>query len=254
MQTKNDFRLFGDYIHEKGLKLHDIQARIVNYGLDEFRPPVPDNELQRYGLDAWAIDQINGPEPVLAMLCGELKLHATGIAMKDTTPQQYDMIQNSPIDSWVTSRSGYKITRRREYGPSATSASVRNVRNATVWTDQPVDISARRDLQDNIQGWTMEKEAFEQQNREMQVELAAIRDRISEIKKQQVRSPGERVQSMANVDRAILPMKNLIRRKYSANSKLYPPNLVRAVFNTCHYCINSPKPNRRKSWMQHRDR
>lgn len=186
VQTKRDYELFGKILH-KDMKLSEINARIVPYGLNEFRPPVPSHELQRYGLDSWALDHITGPESVLAMLCGELKVHATALADRDTTPQQYDMINNSPIDSWVTAKSGYKIIRRREYGPSATTAQVRGVRNATVWTDQPVDVSAKRDLQDNIQGWKEEIAAFEQQNREMQVQLTAIRERISDIKTQQVR-------------------------------------------------------------------
>ena len=186
VQTKRDYELFGKILH-KEMKLSEINARIVPYGLDEFRPPVPDHELQQYGLDSWALDHISGPEPVLAMLCGELKVHATAVAERDTTPQQYEMINNSPIDSWVTSKSGYKIIRRREYGPGATTSQVRGIRNATVWTDQPVDVGATRDLQDNIQGWKEEIAALEQQNREMQVQLTAIRERISDIKKQQVK-------------------------------------------------------------------
>ena len=188
VQTRNDFKLFGDYIHRE-MKLKDINAQTVTYGLDQFRPPVPSEDLPRYGLDSWVLDHINGPEPVLAMLCGQLRVHATAITDRDTTPQQYDMISNSPIDSWVTRRSAYKITRRREYGPGATSSMVRNVRNATVWTDQPVDLGAKRELQENIEGWKEEMAAFEQQNKELQVELIAIKERSTEMKQQQVRLP-----------------------------------------------------------------
>ena len=175
-------------MHEE-LKLSNVNTRPMTGRLDEFRPPVPMEELQRYGLEGWAIDCIDGPEPVLAMLAYELKLHATAISSRDSTPRQYDEIQKSAIDNWVTSKSMYRIVRRREYGPSATTATVRNIRKAQKWTDQPVDMSAKQKLQEDIQGWTEETASLDQQNRELQIELEAIRDRITDIKQQHV-SPG----------------------------------------------------------------
>ena len=186
-QSREDFAKFTHIMHED-LKLANVNTRPMTGRLDEFRPPVGMEELRRYGLEGWALDCIDGPEPVLAMLAYELKLHATAISSRDSTPREYEDIQKSAIDNWVTSRNIYKITRRREYGPSATTASVRNTRKASRWTDQPVDMSAKRRLQEDIQGWTEEKASLEQQNQELTVELAATRERISDFKGKQVRS------------------------------------------------------------------
>ena len=169
------------------LKLSNVNTRPMTGRLDEFRPPVPMEELQRYGLEGWALDFIDGPEPVLAMLAYEVRIHATAISSRDSTPREYEEIQKSVIDNWVTSKNVYKIIRRREYGPSATNATVRNVRVAQKWTDQPVDMSVKRKLQEDIQGWTEEIASLDQQNRDLQVELTAIRERLGEIKDQQVR-------------------------------------------------------------------
>ena len=187
-QSREDYAKFTHIMHEE-LKLSNVNTRPMTGRLDEFRPPVPMKELQRYGLEGWAIDCIDGPEPVLAMLAYELKLHATAISLRDSTPREYDEIQKSAIDNWVTNKNMYRIVRRREYGPSATTATVRNIRKAQKWTDQPVDMSAKHKLQEDIQGWTEETASLEQQNRELQIELAAIRDRISDIKQRHV-SPG----------------------------------------------------------------
>lgn len=176
-QTKSDFAKLSDYAADV-LHLQDVNIRTVPYGLDEFPSPLPTHDLQQFGLEGWAIDCIEGPETVMAMLAYELKLHATAVGSRDTTPQQYDMLQKSSIDNWVTSRSSYRIIRRREYGPSATSAQVRDIRRATIWTNQPVDMSAKRDLQENIQGWTEEAAGYEQKNRELQAELSGLRDQI----------------------------------------------------------------------------
>ena len=185
-QTREDFAKFTNIMHDE-LKLSNVNTRPMTGRLDEFRPPVSMEELRRYSLEGWALDCIDGPEPVLAMLAYELKLHATAISSRDSTPREYDEIQRSAIDNWVTSQNIYKIVRRREYGPSATTATVRPIRKAQKWTDQPVDMSAKRKLQEDIQGWTEEIASLEQQNRELQVELIAIRERVADIKKQQVR-------------------------------------------------------------------
>lgn len=174
-------------MHEE-LKLSNVNTRPMTGRLDEFRPPVTMEELQRYGLEGWALDCLDGPEPVLAMLAYELKLHATAISSRDSTSREYDEIQRSVIDSWVTSKSTYRMVRRKEYGPSATTATVRDIRKAQRWTDQPVDMSAKTRLQEDIQGWTEEIASLEQQNRELQVEIIAIRERVTDIKKQHVRS------------------------------------------------------------------
>ena len=188
-QSREDYAKFTHIMHEE-LKLANVNTRPMTGRLDEFRPPVSMEELKRYGLEGWALDYIDGPEPVLAMLAYELRLHATAISSRDSTPREYDEIQKSAIDNWVTSKSIYKIIRRREYGPSATTATVRGIRKAQKWTDQPVDMSAKQKLQEDIQGWTEEIASLEQQNRELQIELKAVRDRVSDIKTQQVRSRG----------------------------------------------------------------
>lgn len=99
------------------------------------------------------------------------------------------MLVNSPIDAWVTSKSSYKIIRRREYGPGATSAQVRDTRPGTIWTDQPVDIGAKRDLQDNIEGWGEEVRKYEQEIRDLQAQLARLREQIEDKAAEVVRDP-----------------------------------------------------------------
>ena len=155
VQTKGDFKKLSDQAHDR-MRLTEVNIKTMHVGLDPFRPPVSVEQMKQYGFEGWALDYIDGPEIVLGMLCAELHIHEAGVAMRDTTPQQFGFLQNSPIQSWVTSKSTYRITRRREYGPSAMSTLVKNIRRATIWTDQPVDLTAKRELQENIQGWTEE--------------------------------------------------------------------------------------------------
>ena len=177
VQTNGDFKKLQRQAHDL-LHLSEINIKVMGAGLDNFPPPLDSDQLRRYGLDGYALDFVKGPEPVLAMLCYDIKLHRTAISLHDTSTQQFDQLQSSPIDNWITSKSSYNITRRREYGPSATSTRVRDVRKASIWTDQPVDLTAKRELLENIKGWNEEVASFQAMNNEAQTKMEEIRDEV----------------------------------------------------------------------------
>lgn len=177
VQTNHDFKILQNRAHDE-LGLSEINIRVMQGGMDLFPPHISKEELKQYGFESWASEYISGPEPVLAMLSSELKLHRTAVSLQDTTSQQFEQLQNSPIDSWLTSKSSYNIVRRREYGPGAVSTRVKDVRKATMWNNQPVDLTAKRELQENIEGWGEEVVSFKKKNEESQVEIIRMRDEI----------------------------------------------------------------------------
>ena len=183
-QTKND-----------QMKLHRILKQELRYlktntrcALDirRFRPPMDETSMQSLGFEGWALDFLNGPEPVLAMLCEAANLHRTGVVFQDTSSEQYERISKSSIVQWVTSKSLYRIIRRKEYGPGAVSTTVRDIRKAQVWTDQPVDMSAKRELRQNIEEWQLEVENTNNQFRDGNATLATLRDKRSALLEEQV--------------------------------------------------------------------
>ena len=178
VQTQSDYRKLSDQGHAH-MHLSEVNIRTIYPGLEPLRAPVGPEQMRQFGFEGWALEYLNGPEPVLMMLCAEAHIHAAGIAMRDTTPQQFELLQNSPIQSWVTDKSNYKITRRRDYGPSAMSTMVRNTRRATVWTEQPVDLTAKQELKENIQGWTEEVGTFRTEMEEDQKKILAYRNAIN---------------------------------------------------------------------------
>jgi hypothetical protein len=184
-QTKNDFKKLSDIAASQ--RLSEINIKQMGDGLEPFQPPVSADEMSRFGFDCWALDLLEGPEKILAMLCAEVHIHATGVAMRDTNSQQFEMLQNSPISAWVTSKSSYKFNRRREYGPGATSTQVKAVRKAAVWTEQPVDLTAKKALQESIAGLNEEVAACSAQIGEAQTRILAWRDSIQTASEEEVR-------------------------------------------------------------------
>ena len=184
-QSRNDFRKLGECLYDR-MRLAEINIRTSTAGLDQFRAPVSMEQLRGYGFEGWALDFIDGPEPVLAMLCGEVRLHQTAVTLRDVTERQYEALRDSPISNWVTSKASYQITRRREYGPGATSTRVRDIRRGRVWTDQPVDMSLKQELQANIDEWGREANELKRQADEVNDRLEGLRREAHGLEREKV--------------------------------------------------------------------
>jgi chromosome segregation ATPase len=150
VQSRNDFRTLQKALSIEQ-RLHDISIRTSSVPLERFQPPVSQDEIHNLGFDGWAKDFISGPDPVLAALCSDNRLHQTPISLRDITDEEYSQMESGSITSWVAGKQSYQIVRRREYGPNASSTRVRQIRPAKVWTSQPVDGSAKQDLIRSIQ-------------------------------------------------------------------------------------------------------
>lgn len=176
-QTRADFKKLSDQLY-RNMKLADINIKCQTTSLAQEmqrRPNISEQQLKQCGLNGWALDYIEGPEPVLAMLCSSANLQAVGIALKDVSDAQYNLIMENRIGSWASGRLVYKTTRRAEYGASATSTTTRAIRPAQIWTDQLVDVSALRAVEEKIEAFTNEFE-------DMKTRIGPMRKRAEELK------------------------------------------------------------------------
>lgn len=210
VQTKNDFAKLSHILHDN-LRLSEINIKTMTSSLDAFSPVVSTEEMRHFGFDSWALQHLQGPDAVLAMLCAELKLHQTGISLPDTSDQQFDMLQRSQITSWVTSRAMYRITRRREYGPGATSTVVREIKPAKWWTEQPVDLTAKREAEERIQALKEEASALTVRWNEMTAQIASYREIHKQKREEEVRNKAQN---------SALPTDMASRKTFNARSSL----------------------------------
>ena len=146
------------------MKLGEVTVRTSEEPLPQDPPILSRQQMQQFGLDGWALEFIDGPEPVLAMLNGSGRLQRSAVAMQDNSEAQYDMIiEDGSLVSWAAGKQLYQISRRREYGPDAQTTVTKSVNAAKYWTDQPVDTSASREIQQRIDELDAEFNELKQQ-------------------------------------------------------------------------------------------
>lgn len=186
VQSRNDFRTLQRILNTE-MKLSDISIRTSTVPLDNFQSPMAADGLRRLGFDGWAKDFLNGPDPVLAVLCSENRLHQAPITLRDISDDEFNRLTNGPISLWVAGKQTYQVTRRREYGPSATSTRVREVRPARVWTSQPVDASTRNELEQSIQIMRNELSEIQGEMEGDKAEVTRLKEAHTEISRARVR-------------------------------------------------------------------
>ena len=133
-QTQRDFETMRKQLYT--LRLHDVSLRVCSTdNLDNFHPPMTTQALHDLGLETWAIDSLEGPRTVLAMLCGEKNLHQAAISASAITDAMYENIVKSGMTSFVAGSTHYTVTRRKEYGAAGESTRTTEVRPARIWND-----------------------------------------------------------------------------------------------------------------------
>jgi hypothetical protein len=181
-----DFATLQDELIGK-LKMHDISIRMSNRRLDQFQQPVSNEALQSYGFEGWLIDYIEGPEPVLAMLCDNSNLHRIPVRLQgDGDNELFDRLgSESPIQTWVAGDQSFRIIRRREYNIFSTKVDL--LKPARFWTDQPVDPGEERDLRTKIGEIEMQMEEEKRQWEELKASANTKREEKEALQKEKVR-------------------------------------------------------------------
>lgn len=184
-QNLNDMKTLSDQFGG-AMKLTDFTVRTSDTPFANRRPPpVSAEALQQVGLDGWGIDFVDGPEPVLAMLCTAAKLNLSAVTLSDLSDAQFHaIVALGNVNSWTSSTTKYNVSRRSEYGPDAVSTGTRPVPRASKWTNQPVDASAKREIDEKIKDLDAKLEELKLEIRPAKGNKARTQEKIDELKKE----------------------------------------------------------------------
>ncbi|KUL85509.1 hypothetical protein ZTR_06778 [Talaromyces verruculosus] len=207
-QSIKDFRTLQKVLNVE-LRLHDVSIRNCTTPLSDLKPSISDGEMRDLGFDGWAKDFLTGPEPVIAMLCNEQFLFRTPIVLREINDREYSRMEShNAINSWVAGKQTYKVNRRKEYGPGATSTQVRQVRAARFWTDKPLDVSLKQELLDTKSQLEAEKAEIEKTVESLRIELTTSREQFHQKKREKSQLEEEKAEKQtALVNFRALPEK-----------------------------------------------
>lgn len=186
-QTTNDHKKLTDQFYTK--QNLAVAVRTITTDLSAFRTPIARENLAELGLDGYVLDFIEGPKPVLAMLCSEKKIHLTGVSLNEINDQQYQkLVDGEVINSFATGKTFSRITRRREYGPGATSTFTRTIPQGKFWTDEPVDDSVKTELQQKLENCNRERGELATQYKELEDKIKTLQQESQDVDAEVVRS------------------------------------------------------------------
>jgi hypothetical protein len=176
---------------QNNLKVKDITAKVAPQPMSFWAPPMSKDELGNYGLEDFAINLLDGPEPVLSMLCDSVRLHRTGMSLSDITDAQFESLKESQINSWVAGRNSYRVNRRREYGPNAVSTVVSQVKAASLWTiGGGGDTDAQRQATVELKDIERELADLEDQSALIAEQLRGLGEETKALQDEKVFEPG----------------------------------------------------------------
>ncbi|KAH8677057.1 P-loop containing nucleoside triphosphate hydrolase protein [Ilyonectria robusta] len=174
-QTKSDYKKLTDQLYR--VMSLSVVVRTCAHPLSAFRPPVEANEARELGLDGFAIDFLEGPDPILAMLCAEKRLHQSGVSLTDHNDIQYDrLVKGGKVNQWAAGRQSYSVRRRKEYGPQAMTTITKNIQTGRFWTSQPIDNQEKDDMNKKVTQLRAERDTLKEELREAQAKSKTIED------------------------------------------------------------------------------
>ncbi|KAF2258257.1 structural maintenance of chromosomes protein-like protein 5 [Lojkania enalia] len=162
--------------------LHNFTLRTIPKPLSYYRSPVTREQLAAYGFEGWVIDYIRGPEPVLAMLCENSKIHRTAYAAETLPKDRHDVLAKSPIQVWIEGPKKYRVSKRSEYNQSSTL--VIELKPARIFTDQPVDGEEKRRLDNEVREIERLIQELRQQHSSLKEEQQRLAEQNAQAKKE----------------------------------------------------------------------
>ncbi|KAF3050532.1 Structural maintenance of chromosomes protein 5 [Didymella keratinophila] len=174
--------LLTEFTGKDKLGLHNVYLRTSPKPLSAFRPPVANADLTQYGFDGYLRDYVTGPDPVIAMLCDNVKLNRVAYAAKPIDEQQHEHVTRSPIQAWVSGRETFRITTRREYGVSSTA--VNHLQPAKFFVDQPVNSDEKVQLDEQLRDLEREGQEMSSEHTEAKAEVNRIEEEKQGLKAQ----------------------------------------------------------------------
>ncbi|KAA8896164.1 P-loop containing nucleoside triphosphate hydrolase protein, partial [Sphaerosporella brunnea] len=110
--------------------------------LQDQQRPYTREQLAAMGFDGVILDYIEGPEPVLNMLCHEAGVHVTPFSARPLTEAQNQACTEAGLNTWIHGNTATQV--RRRYGSAVTT--INTLAPSSIYRTQQVDPHRRAEI------------------------------------------------------------------------------------------------------------
>ncbi|KAG0363943.1 Structural maintenance of chromosomes protein 5, partial [Gamsiella multidivaricata] len=177
-QTRGDYDIFTrELLDKRRLRVNVIAPSPKELDLDNYSPPVPPNQLSRYGFTCYMLDAIDGPPALMATMCSKGGIHMIPVA--DTPNLDFQAIRESrKFKRYANSTTVYSVTYSKHTGEAMDTAT--QLRPAQIFTAS-VDHEERAQLIREVDQMRSTLEQNEGKVRNMSGEENGLRQAYQEL-------------------------------------------------------------------------
>ncbi|XP_022091241.1 structural maintenance of chromosomes protein 5-like [Acanthaster planci] len=180
-EDADDMELFVSLVREKqNLRINVVKS--PGDPLSSFKPQKSIDDVKRWGFNHYLRDLIEAPEAVMVYLCKMHKLHNVPLGSRVTQDSIDKVVKESGVTRFYTPDHNY-IVRRSRYGNHQQSTDSNFVADARL-LNISVDMSAKRELEQNIQEIEHQLGVGQQRYKELQQRRQVLMTQDNELKEQ----------------------------------------------------------------------
>ncbi|KAF9981515.1 Structural maintenance of chromosomes protein 5 [Mortierella antarctica] len=142
-QTREDYNILTrELLDRKKVRVNIIAPRPNELQLENFAPPVSDDELRRFGFDGFILSALEGPKELLAAMCAKAGIHS--VPYSESANLDFKAVRDSrKFKRYATSTTSFSIMYSRHTGEALDTATP--LRPAQIFTAS-VDTEERNRL------------------------------------------------------------------------------------------------------------
>ncbi|XP_038066980.1 structural maintenance of chromosomes protein 5-like isoform X2 [Patiria miniata] len=180
-EDAEDMELFVSLVREKqNLRINAVKS--PNVPLASFQPNRPIADIKRWGFNHYLKDLIDAPEAVMVYLCKMHRLYNVPLGSRVTQDSIDKVVKESGVTRFYTPDYQYSVKRSR-YGNHKQSTDSSFVPDARL-LNISVDMSAKREFEQNIQEIEHQLGIGQQRYKELQQRRQVLMTQDNELKEQ----------------------------------------------------------------------
>ncbi|KAI8074862.1 hypothetical protein BC940DRAFT_362946 [Gongronella butleri] len=176
-EKSEDYKMFMREVVD-GMKLRVTAAWPGDIDYDEaIRTPMSETELRdRFKMDHFIINLVEGPRVILAYLCQQVYLHQCPVSLRAQNPKP--LVDSGQFGAFMMGRSAYRV-RSYSYGRGGAQTTTREILPARILKDQ-IDEDARRQVRSEIQDLQRAVDRLKEQSKLLAAKQQEIKQKMAE--------------------------------------------------------------------------